>query len=54
MKLNEENVKFIHTTKIEEKDFSSQNLALAIPGVPVDGPVRKILKHQIKVDNNPR
>ena len=30
MKLNEENVNFIHTTKIEEKNFSSQNLALAI------------------------
>ena len=30
MKLNEGNVNFIHTTKIEEKNFSSQNLALAI------------------------
>ena len=30
MKLNEENVNFIHTTKIEEKNFSYQNLALAI------------------------
>ena len=30
MKLNEENVNFIHTTKIEEKFFSSQNFALAI------------------------
>ena len=30
MKLNEENVNFIHTTKIEEKYVSSWNLALAI------------------------
>ena len=30
MKLNEENVNFIHTTKIEEIFFSSWNLALAI------------------------
>ena len=30
MKLNEENVNFIHTTKIKEKNFSSQNLTLAV------------------------
>ena len=30
MKLNEENVNFIHTTKIEEKFFSSYNLAIDI------------------------
>ena len=30
MKLNEENINFINTTKIEEKNFSSYNLALAI------------------------
>ena len=30
MKLNKENVNFIHTRNIEEKNFSSYNLALAI------------------------
>ena len=30
MKLSEENVNFIHTTKIEQKNFSCKNLALAI------------------------
>ena len=30
MKLNEENVNFIHTIKIEKKNFSCYNLALAI------------------------
>ena len=30
MKLNEENVNSIHITKIEEKNFSSKNLPLAI------------------------
>ena len=30
MKLNEENINFIRTTTIEENNFSSQNLALAI------------------------
>ena len=30
MKLNEENVKFIHTPKIKEKNFSSKNLASVI------------------------
>ena len=29
MKLNEENVNFIHTTKIEGKNLSCQNFALA-------------------------
>ena len=34
MKLNKENVNFIHTTKTEEKKFSSENLALAIIPTP--------------------
>ena len=97
MKVNEENVNFTHTTKIEEKKFSCLNLALAIipacnnsqtnarnvvnvyPGnlrsefydfvekfgdlhwknlsyvetSHVAGPLRKILKTQIEVDNIP-
>ena len=47
MKLKEENVTFINTTKIEEKNFSSWNLALAI--VPTSNKSQTNVRNVVKI-----
>ena len=47
MKLNEENVNFIHTTNISEKYFSSLNIALAV--IPTSNNSQTNVRNVVKI-----